>query len=109
MVSKASTQAPHAANDTLPPAPEAAPEAAPAAAAATAVDQDSLDVKALAKGVLARDFRPKVSTVRRLAEAVLAKSAETGKKKKKKKASASGKSGGKKRKLARIPGQKDKK
>ncbi len=75
------------------------------------VDQDALGISELAKGVLARDFRPRIASVRRLAEAVLAKEAKPKKKKKKKptKKAAAAKSGGKKRKLAKIPGQKGKK
>lgn len=67
------------------------------------VDQDALTLTALAKGVLAREFRPRTNSIRRLAEGVLAK-AESPKKKKKK---SDKKSGGKKRKLAKIPGQKE--
>ncbi|TIX49609.1 hypothetical protein [Alteraurantiacibacter aquimixticola] len=80
---------------------------APANDAADApIDQDALDLKALAKGVLARDFRPRVSSVRRLAEAVLGEPAAPAKaKKSNKKKKASGKKSGKKR-LAKIPGQK---
>ena len=74
-------------------------------AAATTTDQDAMDVKALAKGVLARDFRPRANSVRRLAEAVLAKDAPAAKPKKKKK-KGSGKKAGKKRRLAKIPVQK---
>ncbi len=97
---------------TKPKAPAAKPQ----------IDQDALSLEQAAKGVLARKFRPRVSTVRRLAEAVLSAEEEAkkaGKKKKKKpsdKKSAkssdkkSGKSSrGKKRKLAKIPGQKGKK
>lgn len=74
-----------------------------ATGAEPSIDQDELSIKALARGVLARDFRPRVSSVRRLAEAVLAKEAKpkAGKKKK------SAKVGRKKRKLAKIPGQKN--
>ncbi|WP_137680135.1 hypothetical protein [Aurantiacibacter suaedae] len=79
-------------------------------------DQDALGLTALAEGVLARDFRPRVASVRRLAEAVLAMQREkTELKKAPRKAAksttkaASGKSakksGKKKRKLAKIPGQ----
>ncbi len=80
------------------------------ATASEAPDQDALSDLDLAKGVLARDFRPRAASVKRLAEAVLAKqeASSTPRKKSKKKASA-GKSGGKKRKLAKIPGQKGKK
>lgn len=68
---------------------------------AEAVDQDALDIKALAAAILAREIRPRVSSVRRLAEAVLAHDAKPAKPAKKKK-----KSSGKKRKQAKIPGQK---
>lgn len=90
------------------------PADGPQMAPAKPADQDALDVNALAKGVLARDFRPRASTVRRLAEAVLAKDAKSAKSAKKKKAKGakssakSGKNAGKKRVLARIPGQKKK-
>ncbi|RIV88138.1 hypothetical protein D2V17_08075 [Aurantiacibacter xanthus] len=78
------------------------------------VDQDALGLTALAEGVLARDFRPRVSTVRRLAEAVLALHGDVaelkkaGSKSAKASSSKSPKKGGKKkkRKLAKIPGQK---
>ena len=77
-------------------------------------DQDALGLTALAEGVLARDFRPRVSTVRRLAEAVLALQGDVAELKKasgksaKASSSKSPKKGGKKkkRKLAKIPGQK---
>lgn len=77
---------------------------------AAPLDQDQLCVEELAARVLAREFRPRVGSIMRLAEAVLARreaamTAEAvGKAKKKKK-----KAGGKKRKLAWIPGQKEKK
>lgn len=70
----------------------------------TPVDQDALSLKDLATAILAREFRPRVSSVRRLAEAVLAEDSKP--RKKKKKADAGAKSVGKKRKLAKIPGQK---
>ena len=77
-----------AATPTLPPAP------------ATPADQGEMTVADLARGVLARELKPRTADVRRLAEAVLAKKA-------KKKAGA--KSAGKKaRKLAKIPGQRKK-
>lgn len=83
--------------------PEPANENAP-------IDQDALSLKQLAQGILDRDFRPRVASVRRLAEAVLAEPPAKPKKdkaKKKKSAKAAGKkAGGKKRKLAKIPGQK---
>lgn len=77
---------------------------------AAPLDQDQLSVDELAERALAREFRPRIASVMRLAEAVLArKEAEKpidadGKIKKKKR-----KAGGKKRKLARIPDQKGKK
>lgn len=103
MVTNTTAAAPAPANDT---------DAKPAP-----IDQDALDAKALAKGVLARDFRPRAASIRRLAEAVLAKPKPSKKKSASGKVSgkASGKaagkaSGGKKnRKLAKIPGQKGKK
>tara|TARA_A100001391_G_scaffold1033_3_gene1434 strand:+ start:30274 stop:30645 length:372 start_codon:yes stop_codon:yes gene_type:complete len=80
-------------------------------------DQDALGLTALAEGVIAREFRPRVSTVRRLAKAVLALQGDVaelrkaGRKAAKAKA-VSGKSAKKgnkkKRKLAKIPGQKGK-
>ena len=76
-------------------------------------DQDALGLTALAEGVLARDFRPRASTVRRLAEAVLGLQGDVAELKKsaKKPAKATAekpakKGGKKKRKLAKIPGQK---
>lgn len=75
--------------------------------APTAVDQDSLTLKQLARAVLDRSLKPRTAAVRRLAEAVLAGAG--GKKKSKQKNSASSpaksgkKGGGKKRKLAKIP------
>ncbi len=81
-----------------------APSPAKKTTDAVPADQDALSVTELAKGVLARDFRPRAASVRRLAEAVLAKQESPAKPKKKKKKSA-----GKKRRLAKIPGQKGKK
>ena len=82
-------------------------------AASPAVDQNALNLADLAKGVLARDFRPRVDTIRRLAEAALAKAESPAKPKKKKKKKAAEKAAksasGKKRRLAKIPGQKGKK
>ncbi len=76
----------------------------PASEPATPIDQDSLSVEQLARTVLDRALRPRVGSVRRLAEAVLAAAvpkAKKGKEPKKPK-----KDSGKKKKLARIPGQK---
>ncbi len=69
-----------------------------------AVDQDELSLTDLAKAILARDIRPRVNSIRRLAEAVVANEAKPSKKKKK--AASGGKASNKKRKLAKIPGQK---
>lgn len=71
---------------------------------APANDAGELTLAELARGVLAREIRPRAGDVRRLAEAVLA--AEDKRERKK----AGGKKKDiKKRKLARIPGQKGKK
>lgn len=67
----------------------------------TPTDQDALALDALAKGVLAREFRPRAATVRRLAEGVLALQDEV--KKARRKAKPKKK---KNKKLAKIPGQK---
>jgi len=61
-----------------------------------------LGLAELAAAVLARRLRPRVRHVRRLAEAVLAAEDKQARKK-------AGKTSGKKRKLAKIPGQKRKK
>ena len=99
------------------------PATAKSSTAAANIDQDSLGLKELAQGVLDRDFRPRIASVRRLAQAILdaeqkASAAEVpgekGRSKKSKKskpaAAAKGKKkgGGKKRKLAKIPGQQGK-
>ena len=67
-------------------------------------DEGELALVDLARGIVAREIRPRVADVRRLAEAVLA--AEE--KRARKTAGGKGKDG-KKRKLAKIPGQKAKK
>lgn len=81
-----------------------APVSDPAPAPATRPDTTALSAKQLARMVLAREIKPRVSEVRRLAEAV------AGKPKKPKKDKAAGKSADKpgkaERKLAKIPGQK---
>lgn len=89
-----------------------------AAANENSLDQDTLGLNDLAQAVLDRRIRPRVGSVRRLAEAVLANAAEDAAppapaKKKKKTAKADAgkkggakKSGAKKRKQAKIPGQK---
>ena len=84
----------------------AVPQAAASETASTSapIDQDTLDVKALARAVLDRSIRPRAASIRRLAEAVLAGDGKKAKKKGKAKDAAST---GKGRKLARIPGQKD--
>ena len=76
-------------------------EAAAAApkAATPATDRAKLTDKQLAKAVLANEFRPHVGDVRRLAEAVLRKSAPKAPKKGKGKKGKSGK-------LAKIPQKK---
>ena len=74
---------------------------------AAEIDQDALSLKALAKGVIAREFRPRASSVRRLAEAVLDPSKP--RKKNKDDFAKADKSSGNKRRLAKIPGQKGKK
>jgi len=71
--------------------------------------RDALSVADLARGIVAKDIRPRAEDVRRLAEAVLAGGAKP-KKAKKDKAAKGGADGGKKKdkskkKLAKIPGQ----
>jgi hypothetical protein len=75
------------------PAGETPPAVTPAPVA------ESLDLKALAEGILARTIRPRAGDIRRLAEAVL----KPDKKKKKKAAKKA------ERKLSKIPGQKGRK
>jgi hypothetical protein len=70
---------------------------------APANDRGDLSLADLARGVLAREFRPRVAELRRLAEAVLAAEEKRARKK------AGGKKQGKKRKLPKIPGQKGRK
>ena len=88
------------------PAPKKS-RAAPTPAPEPANDRGELTLADLARGVLAGEIRPRVGEVRRLAEAVIA--VEDKRAKKKAKAPAGKKNGGKKRKLAKIPGQKAKK
>ncbi len=94
--------------------PSPTPAATPANdTGASVVDQDALPLAELARAVLAREVRPRVSSVRRLAEAVLeAESAPAAKSGGKGKAKAGadkpGKKKKKKKKLAKIPGQKKK-
>jgi len=67
--------------------------------AAPANDPSELSLADLARKILAREIRPRVADIRRLAEAVLAAEEKRARKK----------AGGKKHKLAKIPGQKGKK
>lgn len=91
----------------------ARPKATPAPEPAN--DLGELSLGELARGVLSRDIRPRVSDVRRLAEAILAVEESSRKKTKqakgikKDKGDAGKKAGGKKNKLAKIPRQKPKK
>ena len=78
-------------------------------------DRDGLSVADLARGVLAREIKPRVADVRRLAEAVLAPAAggkkakvEGGKKKDRPRPDKKKGGGRKVKKLAKIPGQKAK-
>ena len=77
------------------------------APANASIDQNALDIRQLAKAVLAREFRPRAASVRRLAEAVLSGIEKPEKSKKNKKKSGK-KVSAKKRKLAKIPGQQSK-
>lgn len=67
------------------------------------MDTAALDIEALATVILAREVRPRVGDVRRLAEAVLRKK-EKKKARKARKASAQGE-----RKLSKIPARKKQK
>lgn len=83
------------------------PEPCEAANENPVIDQDALALDALASGVLERQFRARASTVRRLAEGVLALQADLKKARKKAKATAPKPAKKKKnKKLAKIPGQK---
>ena len=90
-------------------------ETAPKAAPVADNDQAELTLEALAQGILVREVRPRTSDICRLAEAVLAMGSD--KNPKKAKALSDGKdqpkadkkAGKKKKKLAKIPGQKAKK
>jgi hypothetical protein len=77
-------------------------EAVPAPANDRANDRAELSLADLARGIAAREIRPRVTDIRRLAEAVLAAEEKRARKK------TGGKKQGKKRKLAKIPGQKAK-
>lgn len=89
-----------------------APPKAEAANENLSADQDALSVEALARGVLAREIRPRAGSIRRLAEAVIALQAEVKAAKKvarkaRKAAKAAAPAKAKKnKKLVRIPGQK---
>lgn len=92
--------------------PDVAPNAAPASKPVG--EAQELSLAALAQGILSREIRPRVADVRRLAEAVLAAGVRPGEdskqaKGKKDKGGPGKKSGGKKRKLAKIPRPKSKK
>jgi hypothetical protein len=67
-----------------------------------ASDRAEFSLADLARGIAAREIRPRVADIRRLAEAVLAAEEKRARKK------TGGKKQGKKRKLAKIPGQKAK-
>jgi hypothetical protein len=84
----------------------AKPAEAPPSAKAPAPAAPEIPVADLARAIIAREVRPGVAQVRRLAEAIFA--AENKRAKKKSKGEGK-KDGGKKRKLAKIPGQKPKK
>ena len=73
-----------------------------------ATDQDALPLEALAKAVLAREIRPRVASVRRLAEGVLAlqQDVKRARKKARKAKAAATKPPRKSKRLAKIPGQK---
>ncbi len=93
MAKQPATPQPAARPARKPPTPRVSPP----------IPEDDLGLAELAAAVLARSFRPRVRHVRRLAEAVLAAEDKRATKKK------AGKTSGKKRKLAKIPGQKRKK
>lgn len=82
------------------------PDPQPAANENTSVDQDALSLEALAEGLLNRQFRPRASSIRRLAEAVHSLQSDLKKARKKAKAAAPKAGKKKKKKLAKIPGQK---
>jgi hypothetical protein len=101
-------------NDSKSPAKAPAKAKAPPAPQ-PANDPGELGLAELGRGILSRDIRPRVSDVRRLAEAILAVEERYGKKSKqakgikRDKGGAGKKAGGKKRKLAKIPRQKPQK
>lgn len=76
------------------------------------IDQDAMSLGDLAQAVVDRRIKPRVGSIRRLAEAVLAQPAAPAVEKKKKKKAAKGakavkaEPSKKKRKQAKIPGQK---
>lgn len=71
-------------------------------------DQDALALDALANAILAREFRPRTASVRRLAEGVLELQGELKKARKKARKAVKAPKKKKNKKLARIPGQKKK-
>lgn len=71
---------------------------------APANDEGELALADLARGIVAREIRPRTADIRRLAEAVLAAEEKRARKK-----AGGKKKDGKKRKLAKIPGQRAKK
>ena len=71
---------------------------------APANDEDELTLADLARGIVAREIRPRTADIRRLAEAVL-----TAEEKRARKKTGGKKKDSKKHKLAKIPGQKAKK
>ncbi|WP_338242875.1 hypothetical protein [Aurantiacibacter hainanensis] len=79
-------------------------EPTPPPSATETDSQDALALDALAKAVLAREIRPRASSVRRLAEGVLSLQQDV--KKARKKARKATKPAKKNKKLAKIPGQK---
>ena len=73
-------------------------ETTAAASRPPALPADALGVKDLARGILAKEIRPRAADVRRLAEALLAGA-------KPKKAKGAKKKDKSRKKLAKIPGQ----
>jgi len=82
-----------------------------AAAPEPANDRDEVSLADLARGILAKEIRPRTVDIRRLAEAVLAGGGakpKKAKKDKKDKAESGKKKDKSKKKLAKIPGQRAK-
>ena len=92
-----SSKTPKAPKGKRPPAPD------------PANDRGELSVTDLARGILSKEIRPRVTEVRRLAEAVLAGASAKPKKAAKKDKAADGKKKDKSKKLAKIPGRRAKK